>query len=98
MADWAQVSTAATDRAVTLMPQSVSWRVSCRCRPVPRGTDFALGILGGAPHQSLDQRGMACNYSPRSGLRNPRGLGSDWPLQTTDRSRPSFWKRLDEGR
>ena len=21
-------------------------------------------ILGGAPHQSLDQRGMACNYSP----------------------------------
>ena len=21
-------------------------------------------ILGAAPHQSLDQRGMACNYSP----------------------------------
>jgi hypothetical protein len=64
MADWPQVSTAATDRAVTLMPQSVSERVSCRCRRLPRGTDFALGILGGAPHQSLDQRGMACNYSP----------------------------------
>ena len=46
-------------------------------------------ILGGAPHQSLDQRRMACHCSPRSGLRNPRGLGSDWPLQTTDRSRPT---------
>src|SRR4029078_1331703 len=87
----AQVSTAATDRAVTLMQQSVSERVRCRYRVVaakstPRSADFALVTSGDATLDLLAQRrrGFHASSSPAAASSARKAPAVSWRWASRD--------------